>query len=188
MSGSAIIDSPIWQRLANTVWQSFGDTSRDIEAEFTSSNGSSSSSVGCLLLDFNMMTEVFSQDPVRRLSSMEAPEVIYEWEETFEAENSVWTAYSTDDCEVMEISLKACRQVTTIYIGSYNTPYVINFAARMQVNSLTQHTRWMRRLPPLTFSASPSAVAAIIAAPFQVILFSVFWSSSQYIYISCSRL
>lgn len=119
---------------------------------------------------------------------MEAPEVIYEWEETFEAENSVWTAYSTDDCEVMEISLKACRQVTTIYIGSYNTPYVINFAARMQVNSLTQHTRWMRRLPPLTFSASPSAVAAIIAAPFQVILFSVFWSSSQYIYISCSRL
>ena len=180
MSRSALIDSPIWQRLVDTVWQSLGDSSRDIETKFTSSNGSNSSSVGYLNLDFNLMTEICSKDPIRRLSSKEAPEVIFEWEETFEAENSVWTAYSTDDCEVMEISFKACRQVTTIYIGSCNTPYVINFSAKTQVNSLTQHRRWMRRLPPLIFSASPSAVAAIIAAPLtQVISFSVCRSSSK---------
>ena len=162
MNVSAIMDRPVWQRYANSAWQSVGVESCEIEILFRSSSADGSLTIGPLTLDFNLMIDVSSNDPIRRLSSKETPDVIYEWEEIFRAGNSHWSSYSTDECEIIEISQKAGRKKTTLYIGSSNVPSEINFDAKTQLNTLTQHMRWMRKAPPLFFAASPSAIAPTI--------------------------
>ena len=160
MNATVTTDRPTWQRFHNNAWQSYGDDSSIIESAFCSSSNDGSTSVADYNIDFSLMACVDHNQnlPIRRLSSKEAPDVFYEWEEYFGNGNSIWTPHNTDDCEAINISHRAGRRKITIYVGTFNTPWEINFAANNQLNLVTQQMRWMRKVPPVVFAASPSSV------------------------------
>jgi WWE domain len=151
-------DQPVWQRFSNGNWHSFGDTSSVLELEFRGNSSSPSAISGYGTVDFGLMISITSNEPIRRLSSKETPDVIYEWEDSSYG-NRIWSSYNTDDCEAISISQQSGRSITTIYVGRINTPYEINFQRRTQTNKQTNNVRWIRKVPQILFTASPSAMA-----------------------------
>jgi WWE domain len=148
-----------WQRLTSSGWSSVGESSTLYELAFQSPDHNGTSAVGIYLIDFlNMADITTSYQPIRRLSSKELPEITYEWEESDHGA-SVWTPYSTDESEAINISSKSGRTKITLYIGHHNTSYEIDLQRQTQLNKLTNTTRWIRSVRPVYFSASPSALS-----------------------------
>ena len=154
----ACSDQPLWQHLSNGKWHSFGEISTVLELEFRSNSSNSSTISEYGVIDFELMICIASNILIRRLSPKETPDVVYEWEDSAYG-NRIWTSYNTDDCEAINFSQQCGRSIITIYVGRNNTPYEINFGSRTQTNKQSNNIRWIRKVPPILFTASPSAVA-----------------------------
>lgn len=148
-----------WQRLTSNGWSSVGESSTLYEFAFQSPYHNGTTAVGDYRIDFLNMADITSSyQPIRRLSSKELPEITYEWEESDHGA-SVWTPYSTDESEAINISSKSGRTKITLYVGHHNTSYEIDLQRQTQLNKLTNTARWIRSVRPVCFSASPSALS-----------------------------
>jgi hypothetical protein len=161
MFAQPVNDLPVWQRFKDGAWRSYGADASNIESAFQSNQGSTSLTTNGVIIDFLSMIETSrnAPTPIRRLSSKENPDVIYEWQENAFFGRSIWTTYSTDDCEALNICERVGRLKIVLYIANANLPYEIDLNARTQINSQTQFRRWIRKAPLLAYSASPAAVA-----------------------------
>lgn len=165
-------DQPTWQHFHDGTWQSFGDFSTVLELEFRTISSNPSSISGCGTVNFEQMVLIANSEFVRRLTSKETPDIIFEWEDSSYG-NRIWTSYNTDDCEAISISQLCGRSIVTIYVGLANTPYEINFERRTQTNKMSNNVRWIRKVPPILFTASPTAMdPGAIALQLQVRTFS----------------
>lgn len=176
-------NSIVWQHLTNGQnWESFGTTSSNIEAAFASGQNLFNL-LPVLSIDFILMNDSVSDEPIRRLTAIESPDVIYEWEEHLSQNNRIWTAYNTDDCEAMAISQRTGRNVIVLYLTHSNVPYEIDFTTRTQRNKISGFSRWIRRAPQTIYSASPSAMAPSVAAlPMVIVIIQFFIIASFFIW------
>jgi hypothetical protein len=152
----------VWQHLTGSAWQSFGTNSSNIETAFCSSlneftvlNDYQST---VLSIDFTLMVDSISNESIRRVTSVESPTVIYEWEEILSQGDRIWTAYNTDECEAISATQRNGRDIIVLYL-THNVPYEINLTAKTQTNKVSGYSRWIRKAPQMVFSASPAAVA-----------------------------
>jgi hypothetical protein len=59
-------------------------------------------------------------EPLRRLTTKDQADIIYEWEDQYSGamSGSIWTPYSTDDCEMFRIAEEAGRSKVAITLAS----------------------------------------------------------------------
>jgi hypothetical protein len=178
----------VWQHLNDSAWQSFGTNSSNIEAAFCSSQNRftvlNDHQLPMLSIDFVLMVEIISNESIRRLTSIESPSVIYEWEEHISGGDRIWTAYDTDECEAISATQNSGRSTIVLYLTQYNVPYEIDLTARTQRNKISGYSRWIRKAPQMVFSASPAAVAPSDAMVVIMLMMDFFFMSSLYFYLS----
>ena len=171
-----------WQKLATTFpggsvaeqWQSM----QSLDSQFldgsqktyklTSSDATNStfsrvtrSSTSTVTVDFEQMIVRETQEKIRRLSTLERPQRLYQFEQ-LDVPSNWWDDFDCDCCELIRMAEEAGRTTFVLYIGFDNTGHEINLTRKTILNLATGEEGMIRQTPRATFSASSAAIVPAI--------------------------
>ena len=171
-----------WQKLATSFpggsvaeqWQSM----QSLDSQFldgsqktyklTSSDATNStfsrvtrSSTSTVTVDFEQMIVRETQEKIRRLSTLERPQRLYQFEQ-LDVPSNWWDDFDCDCCELIRMAEEAGRTTFVLYIGFDNTGHEINLTRKTILNLATGEEGMIRQTPRATFSASSAAIVPAI--------------------------
>ena len=175
-------DSCVWQKLATAApggsvaeqWQMMTNLdshflSNQRTFTITSSEASSLRSQSRLTrsisstitVDFEKMIVRETEEKIRRLSSLERPQKMYQFEQD-DIPSNWWDDFDCDCCELIRMAEEAGRTKFVLYIGFDNIGHEINLSRKTILNLTTGEEGMIRVAPRATFSASSAAIVPAV--------------------------